>query len=108
MEKNRTDDRTEEGRRHSSIAKTKERFVILSQTGRFSVSDLCADFGISRKTCHKYLKRYKSEGLAGLKDRSRRPQYSPNATIESVESLILKERLGEQKGKGGHVGMART
>jgi transposase InsO family protein len=71
----------------------KERFVILSQTGRFSVSDLCADFGISRKTCHKYLKRYKSEGLAGLKDRSRRPQYSPNATIESVESLILKERL---------------
>ncbi len=70
----------------------KERFVILSQTGRFSVSDLCADFGISRKTGHKYLKRYKSEGLAGLKDRSRRPQYSPNATIESVESLILKER----------------
>jgi hypothetical protein len=39
MEKNRTDDRTEEGRRHSSIAKTKERFVILSQTGRFSVRE---------------------------------------------------------------------
>ena len=40
----------------------KERFATLAQTGRFTVGELCHDFGISRKTGHKYLKRYRSEG----------------------------------------------
>jgi len=44
----------------------KERFVTLAQTGRFTISDLCTDFGISRKTGHKYLQRYESQGRAGL------------------------------------------
>ena len=35
----------------------KEHFVTLAQTGRFTVAELCADFGISRKTGYKYLKR---------------------------------------------------
>lgn len=52
----------------------KERFVTLSQTGRFTVGELCHDFGISRKTGHKYLKHYRSEGRDGLADRSRRPR----------------------------------
>jgi transposase InsO family protein len=70
----------------------KERFVMLAQTGRFRVSDLCSDFGISRKTGHKYLQRYGQEGRAGLQERSRRPKRSPTATTEEVERLILKER----------------
>lgn len=71
----------------------RERFAALAQTGRFTVGELCRDFGISRKTGHKYLKRYRSEGREGLADRSRRPKNSPNATVESVEALILKQRL---------------
>ena len=70
----------------------KERFVILAKTGRFTISDLCEDFGISRKTGHKYLQRYGSEGRDGLVERSRRPKSSPNATADSVEKLILSER----------------
>lgn len=35
----------------------RERFVTLAQTGRFTISELCLDFGISRKTGHKYLPR---------------------------------------------------
>ncbi|MGF1530764.1 MAG: integrase core domain-containing protein [Puniceicoccaceae bacterium] len=70
----------------------KERFVVLSQTGRFTLSELCSDFGISRKTGHKYLQRYEAEGRAGLADRSRRPKSSPTSTAEEVERLILKER----------------
>jgi hypothetical protein len=30
----------------------KERFTALAQTGRFTKTELCADFGISRKTRH--------------------------------------------------------
>ena len=44
----------------------KERFAVLAQTGRFTVMELCAEFGSSRKTGHKYLKRYRSEGRDGL------------------------------------------
>ncbi len=70
----------------------KERFVSLAQTGRFTISNLCKDFGISRKTGHKYLLRYEAEGRDGLKERSRRPKHCPNATVDAVEKLILKER----------------
>ena len=70
----------------------KERFVTLVQTGRFTITELCADFGISRKTGHKYLQRYETEGRAGLNQRSRRPKVCPAMTGEAVEQLILKER----------------
>lgn len=70
----------------------KERFAVLARTGRFTISELCRDFGISRKTGHKYLLRYESEGRAGLQERSRRPKTCPSATVESVEKLILAER----------------
>jgi transposase InsO family protein len=70
----------------------RERFVTLALTGRFTLAELCSDFGISRKTGHKYLGRYNAEGRAGLKDRSRRPKCSPGATAKEVEGLILKEK----------------
>jgi len=38
----------------------KERFAILARTGRFSMTQLCLDFGISRKTGQKYLRRYEA------------------------------------------------
>ena len=70
----------------------KERFAALAQTGRFTMTQLCRDFGISRKTGHKYLGRYRAEGRVGLQERSRRPNNSPGATVAEVEALILKER----------------
>jgi transposase len=37
------------------------------------MSEVCRDFGISRKTGYKIFNRYKEEGLDALADRSRRP-----------------------------------
>jgi len=37
-----------------------ERFATLAQTGRFTVGELCHDFGINRKTGHRGLKRQHS------------------------------------------------
>ena len=42
------------------------QFVSLAVTGRFSVSQLCEDFDISRKTGHKWLGRYAARGAEGL------------------------------------------
>ena len=70
----------------------KERFVTLAQTGRFTITELCSDFGISRKTGHKYLQRYDAQGRLGLEDRSRRPKSCPFMTGDVVEQIVLKER----------------
>ena len=35
------------------------------------MTDLCLEFGISRKTGHKVWARYQAQGLAGLEDQSR-------------------------------------
>jgi len=68
-------------------------FVSLAQTGRFTISELCRDCGISRKTGHKYLARYVQGGRAGLEERSRNPKNSTASTERGgVEALILKKR----------------
>jgi hypothetical protein len=39
------------------------RFVMLAQSDRFTVTELCEQFGISRKTGYKHLDRYAAAGL---------------------------------------------
>ena len=39
------------------------RFVVLAQSDRFTVTDLCEQFGISRTTGYKHLERYAADGL---------------------------------------------
>ena len=54
------------------------RFVILAQTDRFTITDLCEQFGISRKTGYKHLERYALQGLKGLEARSHCPHAYPH------------------------------
>jgi len=55
-------------------------------------SDLCQDFGISRKTGYKWVRRYEADGVAALKDRSRAPHVHPNAIREDIVQAILAIR----------------
>ena len=55
-------------------------------------SDLCDDFGISRKTGYKWVRRYEAEGSRGLEERSRAPQSHPNAVSSEVVEAILAIR----------------
>lgn len=52
----------------------KQRFINLAQSGRFTVSELSEEFGITRKTGHKWLLRYAGGGMKGLEERSRAPK----------------------------------
>lgn len=70
----------------------KMQFVSLAATGRFSVTQLCEDFDISRKTGHKWLSRHAAQGPSGLNDRTRRPRGCSHQTAEDVRKLIIKER----------------
>jgi putative transposase len=53
------------------------------------MSELCREFGISRKTGYKILNRYNDVGLEGLTDRSRRPYRHANQLPQQIEDLIV-------------------
>ena len=70
----------------------RKAFVRQALEAEVNMSALCRAYGISRKTGYKWLGRYRSAGLAGLQDRSRRPRHSPNQTAPEVEQVILAAR----------------
>ena len=70
----------------------KQRFINLAQSGHFTVTELCEEFGISRKTGHKWLGRYAAGGMAGLAERSRAPRSVKSRTSAEVERLIVREK----------------
>jgi transposase InsO family protein len=54
-----------------------------------NVSLTCRYFGITRQAYYIWLRRYQEQGLEGLRDRSRRPHVSPNATKAEVVGKII-------------------
>ena len=64
------------------------RFVARLLDGE-AMTDVCREFGISRKTGHKIFGRYKEHGLEALSDRSRRPVRYANQLPQQIESLIV-------------------
>jgi len=53
------------------------------------MTELCREFGISRKTGYKIFDRYKECGVEGLTDRSRRPIRYAHQLPFQVENYIL-------------------
>jgi transposase InsO family protein len=54
-----------------------------------NVSATCRYFGITRQAFYTWLRRYEEHGPEGLRDRSRRPRVSPNATKAEVVGKIV-------------------
>ena len=75
-----------------SMENLKQKFVLLFQTGKFTMVELCRQFGISRPTGYMILSRYEKEGWDALEERSRRPAHSPNRIGDDVEQALLSER----------------
>jgi transposase InsO family protein len=57
-----------------------------------TVSEVAADWGVSRRTMHRWLVRYESDGLEGLNNRSHRPAQSPHQMPPAVEAMALEMR----------------
>jgi len=71
-----------------SVMEERLRFVARLLEGE-AMTDLCREFGISRKTGYKVFDRYKECGLEALNDRSRRPVHYANQLPAQIESLIV-------------------
>jgi transposase-like protein len=68
-----------------------EVLVEAERTG-LTVSEVCRRYGISRQTYYRYRRRYLTEGLAGLEDRSRRPDQPANQIPAELELEIVEMR----------------
>ena len=73
----------------SSVMEERLRFVARLLDGE-AMTDVCREFGVSRKTGYKIFDRYKEHGLEALSDRSRRPVRYANQLPEQIESLIVR------------------
>src|SRR6478736_629393 len=56
------------------------------------LSDLCREYGISRKTGEKFKKRFRERGPVGLTDQSRAPKRIPHKTPSELVEVLLAER----------------
>ena len=75
----------------SAMTERKKLVEMYRGKGR-TMSSICRELGVSRKTGYKWVKRHEERGLEGLKDRSRAPRSHPNATPAEVESRLLEAR----------------
>lgn len=67
-------------------------FIADHQLALYSMIDLCARYGISRKTGYKWLARYADGGRRGLGDRSRAPHHCPHRIAADLATLLCTTR----------------
>jgi putative transposase len=68
------------------------QFVRDAQRDHFTMSELCARYGVSRRIGYKWLARYETEGRRGLADRSHVPHHCPHKIRSEMEELLLSAR----------------
>jgi transposase InsO family protein len=77
--------------RESTAMEERLRFVARRLEGE-SMTALCREFGISRKTGHKLFARWKAHGLEAIADRPRKPGRVANRLPMPVEAAIVALR----------------
>jgi transposase len=78
--------------RDTSPMDQRTQFIADHLRDTLSITELCALYGISRKTGYKWIDRYVRHGPAALEEQSRRPRRSPNQTSEEIVRAVLDAR----------------
>src|ERR1700692_3209425 len=81
----------------SSVMEERLRFVARLLDGE-AMTEVCREFGISRKCGYKIFDRYKEHGLEALSDRSRRPVRYANKLPAQIEPLIVQLKVEKPHG----------
>jgi putative transposase len=70
----------------------RERFIRDWQRGLYTMTELSARYGVSRKTGYKWLERFDEGGRQALGDRSRAPRSCPHRIADEIATLICAAR----------------
>lgn len=77
----------------TSAMDQKTQFIADYLRRSVSISELCTNFGISRKTGYKWIDRYLHDGPEGLEDRSTKPYTAPNCTPQHIVGALIELRI---------------
>lgn len=76
----------------TSAMEEKVAFINEWLSNRYTVTELCEAYGISRTTAYKHFRRYAREGLKTFLEQSRAPAHHPNQTPQDIELAIIDLR----------------
>jgi transposase InsO family protein len=76
--------------KETTTMEQKVEFICEWLSGKFTITELCDKFGISRPSGYRLIGRYEKYGIEGLLERSRAPIDHPNRTKKEVEDKILE------------------
>jgi transposase InsO family protein len=74
-----------------SVVEQRYRAVLEAAAG-VPVTEVAAHFGVSRQSVHAWIRRYRTGGLGGLMDRSRRPESCPHQVSAEIEVVVCELR----------------
>ncbi|TET38419.1 MAG: IS481 family transposase [Anaerolineales bacterium] len=80
-----------------TVSEQRQRFLEDYQSNYYSIAELAERFGISRRTAHKWINRYKQHGQAGYQELSRRPHTCPWQTDQAIVKELVKLRKARPK-----------
>lgn len=75
----------------------KIHLIVDWQSKNFSKTDFSKKYDVSRKTVGKWINRYETTGIDGLKDQSREPIHKPYATPDKLIKRIVNHKLKHPK-----------
>jgi putative transposase len=75
-----------------TVSEQRQRFIEDYLLNFYTKTELAERFGISRKTAHKWIDRYKEHGQNGLQEQSRRPHSCPWQTDEAIVEELVELR----------------
>ena len=78
--------------RELSVAEQRYKAVLAVIGDGKTVTEVAAEWQVSRQTVHTWLQRYEAGGLEALGDRSHRPRVCPHQMSPELEALVLELR----------------
>ena len=68
-------------------------------SGQRPVVHVASELGVSRQCAHRWVRRFREEGIAGLVDRSSRPHRCPRRTQLAIEDAVVALRRSSRRGQ---------
>lgn len=83
--------------RETNVMEQRKGFIEKVLSGRWTMTELCERYGVSRVTGHKWWRRFTEFGYPGLEEVSRAPKTCPHRTRPEIEEALVAARKRHPK-----------
>ena len=83
--------------KETNAMEQRKEFIEKLLSRRWTMTELCERYGVSRVTGHKWWNRFKENGYAGLEELSRAPRSCPHRTAQEIEEALVAFRRRHPK-----------